>query len=252
MLDQVFAQLAGFHRLGAVERGGQIAIFLDQLGRGLRPDAAHAGNIVDAVPHQCEHIADEVGRDAELFVHRVQPHADIFHRVEHVDMRRAIGRLADQLHQILVRRHDGDVPARAHCRFGIARDQVVGLIPLGFDARQRKGARRIADQRELRAQIFGRFGPVRLILVVDVVAERLAAMVQDDREVRRPVGVVQVLGELPEHRGVAIDRANRHALRVRQRRQAVIGAEDVAGAIDQIEMILVRHGGDVAAAGGTA
>jgi len=64
-------------------------------------------------------------------------------------------------------------------------------------------------------------------------------MIEDYRKVRRPVGVVQILRELPQHRRITIDRPDRHAIRVRQRRQAVIGAEDVAGAIDQIEMILL-------------
>src|SRR3546814_15331774 len=62
-------------------------------------------------------------------------------------------RLADQLHQILVAADDRDVPAVAHRGLGIACDQVVGLEALHLDARQRKGARRVADQRELRAQI---------------------------------------------------------------------------------------------------
>src|SRR3546814_5254578 len=68
-------------------------------------------------------------------------------------LRRAVRRLADQLHQILVAADDRDVPAFAHRGLGIACDQVVGLEALHLDARQRKGARRVADQRELRAQI---------------------------------------------------------------------------------------------------
>ena len=238
MLDQIFAQLRRLHRLGPVERRGQIAIFLDQLGRGLGSDPAHAGHIVDAVAHQREHVADEVGGDAELLMHRVDPQPDILHRVEHVDMRSVRG-FADQLHQILVAADDGHVPPFAHRGLGIGGDQIVGLIPLHLNARQRKGARRVADQRELRAQIFGRLGTVRLILIVNLVTERLARMIEDDRKVRRSVRVVQILRELPEHRGVAIDRTDRHPVRVRQRRQAMIGAEDVAGAIDQIEMILL-------------
>src|SRR3546814_16056702 len=86
---------------------------------------------------------------------------------------------------------------------------------------------------------------VLIILVVYVVAERLAAMIENDGEMRRPVGVVQILGELPEHRRIAINRADGPAIRVRQRRQAVIGAGDVAGAIAQIEMILLGHGARV-------
>src|SRR3546814_18689754 len=67
-------------------------------------------------------------------------------------------------------------------------------------------------------------------------------MMENEGEMGRPVGGVQIRGELPEQLRIAINRAHGHALRVRQRRQAVIGAEDVAGAIDQIEMILLGHG----------
>jgi hypothetical protein len=48
---------------------------------------------------------------------------------------------------------------------------------------------------------------------------------------------VEIIGQLPQHRGVAIDRADRHALRVGERGQAVIGAEDVGRAIDQVEVL---------------
>ena len=52
--------------------------------------------------------------------------------------------------------------------------------------------------------------------------------VEDHRHVGRPVGLVEPVGELPQHRGIAIDRARRHAVAVGQRRQPVIGAENVA------------------------
>ena len=82
--------------------------------------------------------------------------------------------------------------------------------------------------------------------VVHVVAEGVRPLVQDHRQMRRPLGLTQFFGQLPQHRRVAIDRTDGHPLGVCERRQAVIGAEDVAGAIDQIEMILLGHGADVA------
>ena len=107
-------------------------------------------------------------------------------------------------------------------------------------------ARRVADQRELRAQILGRLGPVGLVVLVDLVAETDPAGIEDHREVGRPVGLVEIGGELPQHRGVAIDRADRRAFRVRQRRQPVIGAEDIGRAIDEIEVFLFSHCGGLA------
>ena len=53
------------------------------------------------------------------------------------------------------------------------------------------------------------------------------ALVEDHGEVGRAVGLVQVVGELPQHRRVAVDRADRRAMRVGQRRQAMIGAKDI-------------------------
>ena len=108
--------------------------------------------------------------------------------------------------------------------------------PVFLDARDREGARGDADQRELRDQVLGRRRPVRLVLVVHLVAVRLLRRVEDHRHVRRPVGLVEAVGELPQHRRIAIDRARRLAVPVRQRRQPVIGAEDVARPVDEIEV----------------
>src|SRR5690606_17175850 len=84
--------------------------------------------------------------------------------------------------------------------------------------------------------------PVGLVLVVERVAEAGRSFVQDHRQVRRPIRLVEVVGELPQHRRVAIYRAHRHALRIGQRRQPVIGAKDVGRSVDQVEVLLVRHG----------
>ncbi len=85
-------------------------------------------------------------------------------------------------------------------------------------------------------QIVGRRRTVRLILVVHLVAVGMLRRVEDHRHVRRPIRAAQVAGELPQHGRIAIDRARRLAVPVGERRQPVIGAEDVAGAVDQIEV----------------
>ena len=58
---------------------------------------------------------------------------------------------------------------------------------------------------------------------------------------RRPVGLMQRIGELPEHRGIAVHSANRLPPNIGERRQAVIGAENIARAVNEIEVVLVRH-----------
>ena len=148
------------------------------------------------------------------------------------------GREMAELSRVLVQLKDD-------CPLPVPLDDFV-LKPVFLDARQREGAGGIADQWELRDQVFRRLGPIRLVLVVEIVAEAVAALVENHREVRRPVRLVQVFSQLPQHRGVAVDRADRRALRVGQRRQAVIGAENVGRSVDQVEMLLVGHGGLVA------
>jgi hypothetical protein len=67
-------------------------------------------HVVHRVAHQGQHVAHQFGRHAKLFHHFGNADALVLHRVEHVDMAAARA-LADQLHQILVRRNDRHVPA---------------------------------------------------------------------------------------------------------------------------------------------
>ena len=243
--DQAVLQLGGLHVVRGIERRCERAVFCNKLRGRLGADAIDARHIVDCIAHQRQHIPYQFGGDAELLLDLGEIDALVLHRVEHIDARRAMRRvhLADQLHQILVGTDDGDVPAHALRFAGIGGDQVVRLQPGNLDARQAEGARGIADQRELRHQILGRFGTVGLVVLVNVVAEADPAGIEDYREVRRPVSLVEIGGELPQHRGVAIDRADRGAFRVGQRRQPVIGAKDIGRAIDEIEMLLAGCSG---------
>ncbi|PAV68288.1 hypothetical protein WR25_17613 [Diploscapter pachys] len=79
MLDQVLLELALLERVG--RRGGEhaldIAMFQDQLGGGLRADAGDAGHVVDAVAHQCEHVAELFRPNAELLHHRIGAEAAV-------------------------------------------------------------------------------------------------------------------------------------------------------------------------------
>ena len=240
VFDQPLLELALLHALGSIERSGKPAVFGNQLASGLGADAENAGNIVDRIAHQREHVADLVGPDAEFFLDLVDIDPGILHRVEHVDPRAVA--FADQLHQVLVRRHDCDMPPLALGFACIGGDDVVRL-DIGFlDAGQAERAGGIADQRELRHQILGRWRAVGLVLIVDLVAEALARLVEDDGQMGRAVGLVQVVGQLPQHGGVAIDRADRRPFGIGQRREAMVGAEDIGRAVDEIEMRCFSHG----------
>src|SRR5690606_34914417 len=67
--DQPLAQLARLHRWRRIERALQRPVLLYQLARGLRADAEDAGDVVDAVAHQRQHVADQLGRYTELLDH---------------------------------------------------------------------------------------------------------------------------------------------------------------------------------------
>ena len=245
--DQTFAQLARLHRRRRIERALQRPVVLDQFARGLGADAEDARNVVDAIAHQREHVADQLGPHAELLDHLGDIDALVLHRVEHVDAAALdsavrLRALPDELHQVLVARDDRHVPAAARRLDRVGGDQVVGFEIVFLDAGQAEGARGIPDQRELRDEVLGRRRPVGLVLIVERVAEAGRSLVQDHRQVGWAVRLVEVVGELPQHRRVTIDRAHRHAVRIGQRRQSVIGAEDVGRTVDQVEMLLVGHG----------
>ena len=244
LIDQAFAQLGRLHRRCRGQGRFQAAVFLDQLGRGFRTDAADAGHVVHRIAHQRQHVAHQFGGDAELGDHFRHVDPLVLHRIEHVDagfdaafMRTA----ADQLHQVLVGRNDGHVPAPGRGGARIGGDQVIRFQPRHFDALQGKGAGRIADQRELGHQVFGRWRAIGLVLIVDVVAEGHARCVENHAKVSRAVCLVQIVRQFPQHGGIAIDRANRRSLRVRQRWKAVIGTENIGRTVNEVEMLPGLH-----------
>ncbi len=150
----------------------------------------------------------------------------------------------DQLHQVLVGGDDRHVAAGGQRLLGVGGDQVVGLVAVLLDAGDVEGLDGVADQRELRHQLFGRRRAMRLVVLVDLVAERLLAGVEDDGQMRRPAALAGVLQQLPQHGAEAVHGADRQAVgRARQRRQRVEGAEDVARAVDQVDVAALddRH-----------
>lgn len=88
---------------------------------------------------------------------------------------------------------------------------------------------------------------MRLILVVNAVAEGLAGFIQHHRHVRWTIGLVQIVRQFPQHRGIAIDCTNGFTMLVGERRQPVIGPENIGGAVNEVEMLLIRHDGAIAA-----
>ena len=172
------------------------------------------------------------GVDAELLQHRGLAHVAVLHRV----VERHAG--ADQLHQVLVGRDDAAGGAGLHRLARIGGDEIVGLEIVLLDGGHVEGAGRLLDQSELRAEIGRRLGALRLVGGIDVVPEGLRRLVEDHREMRGLLARIGVLQQLPQHVAETLHRAHRQAVGLAgERRQRVIGAEDVAGTVDQIEMV---------------
>ena len=120
----------------------------------------------------------------------------------------------------------------------IGRDQIVGLEADLFQAGQVERAHRLADQRKLRDQIVRRRRPVRLVIGIELVAERDLGFVEDDRQMRRPVILGHVAQQLPQHVAEAEHGIDLQPVGLAvQGRQRVIGAENVGGTVDQEHMV---------------
>ena len=112
--------------------------------RALFADPRHAGDVVDRVAHQRQHVG-----------HLLRRHAEVLGRpprvVELVRARcgSSATSVADELHHVLVGGDQDDVEAR---RRGLARqraDDVVGLVVLELEARDAERLDRALDVRDL-------------------------------------------------------------------------------------------------------
>ena len=216
MGDQHVAPLAGLHGRRGREHGVDGPELLDQLRCGLGADPGYARHVVDAVPHE--------GLDLD---HLARRHAELLHHLGRTDrllLDRVLHRhpIVDELHQVLVGGDDGGSPARGGRGAGVAGDEVVGLPGGELDGGHAECGGRIADEGELRDQLVGRVWAVRLVLAVQVVAERRAPGVEDDGDVR----AFMVLQQTRQHVGEAEHGIDRRPVGATHRRQRVEGAED--------------------------
>ena len=237
MFDQRLAALLLLDLAGAREQRFQIAVFADQLRRGLDADAGHARYVVGGIADQRLHLDDLLGRHAEFLDHLGPADSLVLHGVEHRDA------VADELHQILVGRHDGGLGAGFGCEPRIGGDQVVGLEAALFQAGQVERMHRLADELELGNEIVGRVGPVRLVIGIHRGAEGLFRFIEHHGEMRRLVLRLHVAQQLPQHVAEAEHGVELQAVRfARDRRQRVIGAKHVAGTVDQKDVIALLQG----------
>ena len=116
-------------------------------------------------------------------------------------------------------------------------DHVVGLHAFDHQQRPAMRAHEFVQRRDLRDEVVGHRRPVRLVLRVPVVAERLARRVEHDGEVVR----LAVIDHSAQHRKHAAQRAGRLALRGAQIGKRVKRAVQVRRPVHQHER---RHASD--------
>jgi hypothetical protein len=236
IVDKRLAAFLLLDLASAREQRLEIAVIADELGSRLDADARHARHIVGRIPDQRLHVHHLLGRHAEFLHHFGNADTAVFHAVVHEHT------VAHELHEVLVR-GDDDGGGTGLAGFAhVGRDQVVCLIAPLLEARNVESAHRIADERELRAQVIGWRRPVRFIVGEKVLAERLFRLVEDHREMCGPFVGLHFSQEFPQHVAEAEHGIHLQSVRfARKRRQGVIGAEDVGGAVDQEDMIAFLH-----------
>ena len=243
-LNQVLAPLVLLDLRGAREQRFEIAELVDEERRGLDPDAGDARHVIGRIADQRLHL-DHLGRrHAEALDHLGLADRLVLHRVVHDHAG------LDDLHQVLVGRHDGHFGAGFERLARIGRDQIVGLVAFHLDAGHVEGAHGIAYQRELRDEVTRRLRPVGLVAVEQIAPEGLGRIVENHRDMGGRGELSRLAQELPQHGAEAMHRADRQPVGgPRQRGKRVIGAEDVARSVDQIDVVALCHrpaGGAVA------
>ena len=237
ILDQRLAPFRLLDLAGAQQQRFQVAILDDQLGRGLDADAGYARHIVGGIAGQRLHFDHLRRRHAEFLDHFGNADAAVLHGVVHGHL------VGDELHQVLVRRDDGGDRATLAGLAGVGRDQIVGLEAALLEAGQVEGAHGLADQRELRDQIVRRRRPVRLVIGIELVAEGDFRLVEHDRQMGRAVVRRHVAQQLPQHVAEAEHGIDLQSVGFAiQRRQRVVGAEDIGRAVDQEDMVALGGG----------
>ena len=140
-------------------------------------DARDARDVVDRVAGQGQEVDDLVGPDAPVLLQGRGVHLLLVAEVEQPDM------IADQLAGVLVGRDDEDVQPPLVAAAGQGGDHVVGLHLGHHQHGHPEPLEHAADHRDLRDQVGGHLGPVRLVLGVDLRAEDRPVAVEGGRQV---------------------------------------------------------------------
>ena len=204
-----------------------------ELRRGLWPDARNARNIVRAVPHQPLQVDQAERREAVLLLERrrivAACVADALFRQQHVESR------ADELERVAVARHDDRRRPRCRRLRPERADDVVRLVVVELDEGNAEARRELLQQGNLLNQLLGRLVPRALVVGVQRRAERRAALVERDDDLRGRV----LLQEFHEHHRRAVNRVRMDAVGVRRELQRVERTEKETAPVDDCKFF--RH-----------
>ena len=219
-LGQVLLALGARDLVDAREHGLEVAEALQQVRRGLVPDARDAGDVVARVALEADEVGDQLGRDAVA----------VDHALAVVDLRvRDAPRgghdphpLVDELVGVAVAGddHHGDLALlRLHDERG---DHVVGLEALDRDVPVAERLHQRAQMRPLEAQQVGLARALGLVVGRHLLAARQAGVPHHDRRHLAVVGE-----DLHEHRSEAEDGVRgppvRGRDRLREREERAVG-----------------------------
>ena len=228
---QVLLPLDARHLVDVRQQRLHVAKLLDELARRQLTNAGHARDVVRGVAGQPEHIGNAVrhhrkplenGSDIDpLRPHRVEQRRPLIH----------------QLRQVLVARQHHHIKALAELRLDQRPDHIIGLISWHLQHRDPHRLHELPEVGHLRHEVGRHLAPVRLVGRIHLVAEGAARRVEGHRKVGRP----HLTKEAQHHVREGEESVRRHPLRGPQLTHAVEGTEDVVGAIEQVESLVVAH-----------
>jgi hypothetical protein len=172
----------------------EAAVLGDPLGRRLRADTRHAGQVVAVVADESREIAVVLRRHAVLLQHagRIAPR-HVGHAAHEVQDRDVV---VDQLERVAVTRADQDLHALLAGLAGERGDHVVGLVAGLLDVLDAQRVEHLLDQRDLPSEGIGGGRAACLVVAVLLRTERLARHVERDGD----VGGLLVAQHVDEHR----------------------------------------------------
>jgi len=216
-LDDAFARGADHAR--------DIAMSREELGRRLEADARNAGDVVGAVTGQRQEVAHLARRHAELLFDLGGVIALAPHGLEHRQV------VIDELHEVLVATDQNDLEALPFAAPRQRRDDVIGLDSRDDEPTDPKSVDHLVNGLNLLDEVFGRRGPVRLVVGMNLVSKRRPVGVEDDPEVLR----LLLAEHLLEHLRNPVDGIRRLTGRVRQGADRPVRSEDVARTVDEVQ-----------------